>query len=98
MTRSGRAVRVPAGGDDGMTWEPLDLSKPNVARTYDALIGGHDNFAADRERLLEICPDLGSAVRENRSFTARAATGQPGGASLPTGKPPRVGGTRYPPY
>ena len=54
----------------------LDLSKPNVARTYDALLGGHDNFAADRElagRLVEICPDLGGAVRENRSFTARAA-------------------------
>jgi hypothetical protein len=53
----------------------LDLSKPNVARTHDALIGGHDNFAADRvlaSRLVEICPDLGSAARENRSFTARA--------------------------
>ena len=23
----------------------LDLSKPNVARTHDALIGGHDSFA-----------------------------------------------------
>jgi hypothetical protein len=59
-----------------MTWEPPDMSQPNVARVHDALLGGHDNFAADRElagRLLEICPGLGSAVRENKAFIARAA-------------------------
>jgi S-adenosyl methyltransferase len=59
-----------------MTWKPPDFSKPNVARVHDALIGGRDNFAADRVlagRLLEICPDLGSAARENRAFTAGAA-------------------------
>jgi hypothetical protein len=59
-----------------MTWEPPDFSKPNVARVHDALLGGHDNFAADRElagRLLKICPGLSSAVRENKAFIARAA-------------------------
>jgi S-adenosyl methyltransferase len=59
-----------------MTWKPPDFSKPNVARVHDALLGGHDNFAADRElagRLLDICPELGGAVRENRAFIARAA-------------------------
>ena len=42
-----------------MTWEPPDFSKPSVARVHDALLGRHDNFAADWElagRLLEICP------------------------------------------
>jgi hypothetical protein len=59
-----------------MTWEPPDFSKPSVARVHDALLGGHDTFAPDREldgRLLEICPGLSSAVRENRSFIACAA-------------------------
>ena len=54
-----------------MTWKPPDFSKPNVARAHNALPGGHDNFAAGRElagRLLEICPDLSSAARENRAF------------------------------
>jgi O-methyltransferase involved in polyketide biosynthesis len=60
-----------------MTWKPPDFSKPSVARVHDALLGGHGNFAADRElagRLLEICPDLGSAARENKTFIARAAS------------------------
>ena len=59
-----------------MTFPGFSAGRPSVARVHDALLGGHDNFAADRElagRLLEICPDLGSAARENRSFTARAA-------------------------
>ena len=66
------APAVPEAHDHG---SPPDLSKPNVARVHDALLGGHDNFAADRElagRLLEICPELGSAARENRAFIARA--------------------------
>ena len=27
----------------------FDVSRPNVARVYDVLLGGKDNFAADRE-------------------------------------------------
>jgi S-adenosyl methyltransferase len=60
-----------------MTEEALDMSRPNVARTYDALLGGHHNLAADRElarRLLEICPELASAARQNRAFITRAVT------------------------
>ena len=69
MMRPGRhrLDRASARGGDGMTWKPLDMSQPNAARVHNALVGGHDNFAADRElagRLLEICPDLGGAVRE----------------------------------
>ena len=59
-----------------MTWEPPDFSKPNVARVHDALLGGHDNFAADRElagRLLEICPGLSSASPGEQGVHARAA-------------------------
>src|SRR5262249_54297070 len=32
----------------------FDISKPNVARVYDAMLGGKDNFAADREFVAEI--------------------------------------------
>jgi S-adenosyl methyltransferase len=28
--------------------EPLDVSKPNMARMYDYWLGGQDNYAADR--------------------------------------------------
>jgi hypothetical protein len=27
----------------------LNVTKPNIARVYDYLVGGKDNFAADRE-------------------------------------------------
>jgi hypothetical protein len=56
---------------------PPDLSKPNLARVYDHLLGGFEAFAADREqaaRLLRICPSLGIAALENRYFLARAIT------------------------
>ena len=49
MMRPGRAVPSgPAGGDDGMTWEPPDMSQPNAARVHNSLLAGHDNFAPDR--------------------------------------------------
>jgi hypothetical protein len=38
--------------------DPLDLSKPDAARVYDALLGGYLNIPADPElagRLLQIC-------------------------------------------
>jgi O-methyltransferase involved in polyketide biosynthesis len=44
---------------------------------YDYLIGGKDNFAADREagdRLIEVFPAVVRAARENRQFLARAVT------------------------
>jgi S-adenosyl methyltransferase len=48
---------------------------PNVARVYDVLLGGKDNFAADRQaaaRLLDAVPGAAVAARENRAFLARA--------------------------
>ena len=53
----------------------VDASVPNVARIYDYLLGGKDNFAADREaaqRLLAGIPHMAGLVRDNRSFIARA--------------------------
>jgi O-methyltransferase involved in polyketide biosynthesis len=54
---------------------PFDAKKPNIARAYDYLLGGKDNFAADRElaaKMLEIYPLAGVLARDNRSFLARA--------------------------
>jgi SAM-dependent methyltransferase len=52
----------------------IDIATPNVARIYDYLLGGKDNFAADREaarRLLEAIPDVAAIARDNRSFLGR---------------------------
>jgi S-adenosyl methyltransferase len=53
----------------------IDTSTPNVARIYDYLLGGKDNFGADREaakRLIEAIPDVAAIARDNRSFLGRA--------------------------
>ena len=54
----------------------FDAGRANIARVYDALLGGKDNYAADRAeaaRLLALYPDLRRNARENRLFLATAA-------------------------
>jgi len=54
---------------------PFDTSVPNVARMYNVLLGGKDNFAADRAaagKILEIEPGSAVAARQNRDFLRRA--------------------------
>jgi hypothetical protein len=48
---------------------------PNVARIYDALLGGKVNYAVDREAALALTaaiPDAARAARDNRAFLRRA--------------------------
>lgn len=57
-------------------WIPqsVDVSVPSMARTYDYLLGGAHNFAADRQlagQVERIMPDARSAARVNRAFLAR---------------------------
>lgn len=55
----------------------FDPTTPNIARVYDYLLGGKDNFSPDRDegdRLLKICPFLRDLVRENRDFITRAVS------------------------
>jgi len=55
----------------------FDPSTPSIARIYDYLLGGKDNFAADREvaeRLLAVAPLTAEVTLENRQFLARAVT------------------------
>ena len=55
----------------------FDPRTPSIARVYDYLLGGKDNFAADREvahRLIAAAPLSVEVTRENRQFLARAVT------------------------
>ena len=52
----------------------FDTSQPTIARVYDALLGGKDNFAADREGAalyLKYVPDAGRCAIENREALVR---------------------------
>jgi hypothetical protein len=70
------------GGDartlgDGDTAEktPFDTSVAHQARMYDYVLGGKDNYAADRaavEAGLKVWPDMAFAMRANRAFLGRA--------------------------
>jgi S-adenosyl methyltransferase len=75
MTSEG-APAPPNGGDTaGRPGPPFDTSVAHQARGYDYLLGGKDNYAADRaaaEAMLTIYPELVFAVRANRAFLGRA--------------------------
>jgi hypothetical protein len=52
-------------------------SVAHVARVYDYLLGGKDNFAADREaaeQAMRINPDIVCTARANRAFLVRATS------------------------
>jgi hypothetical protein len=53
---------------------PFDTSKAHQARIYDYLLGGKDNYAADREAAeaaLAIYPEWAFTARANRAFLGR---------------------------
>ncbi|MFF8476041.1 SAM-dependent methyltransferase [Streptomyces sp. NPDC015414] len=53
----------------------IDVSTPSVARMYDWLLGGVDNYAADRqqcEKLMQIAPSSKILAQNNRAFLQRA--------------------------
>ena len=54
---------------------PFDASVAHQARMYDYLLGGKDNYAADREAMeavLEVHPEAAFTARANRAFLGRA--------------------------
>jgi S-adenosyl methyltransferase len=68
---------APPNGGDTADWAgpPFDTSVAHQARAYDYLLGGKDNYAADRaaaEAMLKIYPEMAFAVRANRAFLGRA--------------------------
>jgi hypothetical protein len=54
---------------------PFDISTAHPARVYNYLLGGKDNFAADRaaaQTIIEVTPVVFACVRANRAFLRRA--------------------------
>lgn len=54
--------------------EGVDIGRPSIARVYDCLLGGTDNFPADRElfgRLLAVAPECMRQAMANRAFLRR---------------------------
>jgi O-methyltransferase involved in polyketide biosynthesis len=70
-------TRDALGSDSRVMHPGIDTDRPNIARVYDYLLGGKDNFAADRdeaERIMQVYPLLPAKARENRLFRDRAVT------------------------
>jgi hypothetical protein len=76
--RPGRRPRTRNGKQlEHEGWAPpeVDVERANVARVYDALLGGSHNFAVDRDvasALTSIEPTARDAARANRAFLGRA--------------------------
>ncbi len=74
----------------------INMDTPSIARMYDYLLGGKDNFEADRKACEELAagvPELVTLSRDNRAFLGRAVEYVSGqgveqfldlGAGLPT--------------
>jgi hypothetical protein len=66
---------APGGSAAGQAGRPpFDTSVANQARIYDYLLGGKDNYAADRaavDAVLKVAPELGFTARANRAFLGR---------------------------
>jgi hypothetical protein len=73
---TGEEAAAPADGTLESTGTlPFDTSKAHQARIYDYLLGGKDNYAADRaaaEAVIKVWPDMPFTPRANRAFLGRA--------------------------
>ena len=63
--------------DETPEWPPaeLDFNKPTIARAYDALLGGKDNFAVDRaagDQFRTTFPGVDQVARASRRFLVRS--------------------------
>jgi hypothetical protein len=68
-------VSSGAGTPGGARSLPFDTSVAHQARMYDYVLGGKDNYAADRaavEAWLEADPGVAASCRANRAFLGRA--------------------------
>ncbi|MFF1817255.1 SAM-dependent methyltransferase [Kribbella sp. NPDC058245] len=67
-----------ADEDEQVTEKPFpgfDITKPSIARTYDYLLGGKDNFAVDRafgDKFIKELPGSLDIPRDNRGVLIRA--------------------------
>ncbi len=73
MASSGNDWSMTSGGE----WAPrgIDISQPSIARVYDYLLDGKDNFAADRvvgDKIKAALPEIHLGVRAQRAVLRRA--------------------------
>lgn len=74
MRRSTDWIRTAATGVIPLPVE-VDHAKPSIARVYDYLLGGKDNFAVDRaaaRAVIDAVPEAPLIARDNRDFLRRA--------------------------
>ena len=72
-TRKGALVTEEPAANDGA--QKLDTNVPQTARIWNYLLGGKDNFAADRavgDQIIENVPHLAEYARLSRKYLARA--------------------------
>ena len=68
-------VEEGAQGIEDVGISGVDVSKPSIARTYDYLLGGKDNFAVDRalgDRFINDLPGSRAIAFDNRGALVRA--------------------------
>jgi hypothetical protein len=64
-----------ADADENVPFPGFDTTKPSIARTYDYLLGGKDNFAVDRafgDRFINELPGSRVIAYDNRGALVRA--------------------------
>jgi O-methyltransferase involved in polyketide biosynthesis len=75
MKQAGSPAAVWSAADESpLSMAATNPNVPNPARVYDALLGGKDNFAADREvadRLAAAKPAIRHNARANRAYLGR---------------------------
>ncbi|MEP6696236.1 MAG: SAM-dependent methyltransferase [Pseudonocardiales bacterium] len=74
MRRSTDWIRSAANADIPVPVD-VDLTRPSIARVYDYVLGGKDNFAVDRnaaQSLMSAVPEVPVMARDNRDFLRRA--------------------------
>jgi hypothetical protein len=74
MTGDGSAAAEDGDAASRAGRHPFDTSVAHQARMYDYVLGGKDNYAADRaavEAGLQVWPDMAFAMQANRAFLGR---------------------------
>lgn len=71
-----RMVEAASSGDPMRDWDPtgIDVSVPSVARVYDAILGGKDNFEVDRaiaDETLRVLPGARIGAQAHRAMMGR---------------------------